>query len=42
MEPLRWMAVRYMQSMFLKIDGADEQGRSRPVGTPVALWLGRH
>ncbi len=41
-EPLRWMAVRYMQSMFLEIDRADEEGRSRPVGTPIALWLGRH
>jgi len=41
-EPLRWMAVRYMQSMFLEIDRADEEGRQRPLGTSIALWLGRH
>jgi glycine/D-amino acid oxidase-like deaminating enzyme len=41
-EPLRWMAVRYMQSMFLEIDRADEEGRRRPLGTSIALWLGRH
>jgi len=41
-EPLRWMAVRYMQSMFLRIDRADEQGRSRPFGTTIAEWIGRH
>jgi glycine/D-amino acid oxidase-like deaminating enzyme len=41
-EPLRWMAVRYMQSTFLEIDRADEQGRARPFGTGIALWIGRH
>jgi glycine/D-amino acid oxidase-like deaminating enzyme len=41
-EPLRWLAVRYMQSTFLKIDLADEHGRPRPAGAPFALWLGRH
>jgi glycine/D-amino acid oxidase-like deaminating enzyme len=41
-EPMRWTAVRYMQSMFLRIDRADEEGRSRPAGTRAALWLGRH
>jgi glycine/D-amino acid oxidase-like deaminating enzyme len=41
-EPLRWIAVRYMQETFLKIDLADEQGRPRPAGAPIALWLGKH
>ena len=41
-EPLRWLAVRYMQRTFLGIDRADEEGRSRPLGAPLALWLGRH
>jgi len=41
-EPLRWLAVRYMQKKFLQIDRADEERRRRPIGTQFVLWLGRH
>ena len=41
-EPLRWLAVRYMQRMFAEIDRADEAGRPRPLGSTLASWLGRH
>jgi glycine/D-amino acid oxidase-like deaminating enzyme len=41
-EPLRWIAVRYAQRAFLRIDEAAEQGRSRPLDAPVAEFLGNH
>jgi len=41
-EPLRWLAVRYMQNAFLRIDEAGKQGRSKPVDAPFAQFLGRH
>lgn len=41
-EPLRWLAVRYMQSAFARIDAAAEQGRSRPIDAPIAELLGKH
>jgi glycine/D-amino acid oxidase-like deaminating enzyme len=40
-EPLRWMAVRYMQQAFARIDDAGKQGR-RPFDAGVAEFLGRH
>lgn len=41
-EPLRWLAVRYMQDAFLRIDTALESGRSRPMDSPLTEFLGRH
>ncbi len=40
-EPLRWMAVRYMQQAFMRIDEAAKHGR-RPVDAIIAEYLGRH
>lgn len=41
-EPLRWMAVRYAQSAFLRIDQAGDEGRRLPLDAPIAEFLGRH
>jgi glycine/D-amino acid oxidase-like deaminating enzyme len=41
-EPLRWLAVRYMQNAFARIDQAAESGRTRPVDAPIAELLGKH
>jgi len=41
-EPFRWLAVRYMQSAFLRIDAAGKSGRPKPADSPVAEYLGRH
>ena len=41
-EPLRWLVVRYMQSAFLRIDKAAEEGQPRPVDALLAEYLGRH
>ena len=41
-EPLRWLAVRYMQGAFARIDEAAEHGRSRPIDAPIAELLGKH
>ncbi|MGA2214644.1 MAG: FAD-dependent oxidoreductase [Bryobacteraceae bacterium] len=41
-EPLRWLAVRYMQQAFARIDAAAENGRPRPVDAPIAKLLGKH
>jgi glycine/D-amino acid oxidase-like deaminating enzyme len=41
-EPLRWLAVRYMQGAFARIDAAAENGQSRPMDTPIAELLGKH
>jgi glycine/D-amino acid oxidase-like deaminating enzyme len=41
-EPFRWLAVRYAQKAFLRIDEAAEQGRARPMDAPVAEYLGKH
>ena len=41
-EPLRWMAVRYMQDAFLRIDAAGKQGKSKPKDAGLAEYLGRH
>ena len=41
-EPLRWIAVRYMQNAFQRIDDAGKQGRGKPVDSFFAEYLGRH
>ena len=41
-EPLRWLAVRYMQNAFLRIDTAGKQGRPKPKDSAFAEYLGRH
>jgi glycine/D-amino acid oxidase-like deaminating enzyme len=41
-EPLRWLAVRYMQDAFLRIDTALESGRLRPRDSRLAEFMGRH
>ena len=41
-EPLRWLAARYMQNAFLRIDAAGQQGRAKPKDAFLAEYLGRH
>lgn len=41
-EPLRWLIVSYLQNAFLRIDEAQEAGRSKPADAWVAEFLGRH
>lgn len=41
-EPLRWLAVRYAQEAFLRIDEAAAKGRARPLDAPLAEYLGNH
>lgn len=41
-EPLRWLAVRYMQNAFFRIDAAGKKGERKPLDAPVAELLGRH
>lgn len=41
-EPLRWLAVRYMQNAFLRIDETQEKGQATPWDAPFAEWLGKH
>jgi glycine/D-amino acid oxidase-like deaminating enzyme len=41
-EPLRWLAVRYMQSAFLRIDEAGKRGKPKPKDAALAEFLGRH
>ena len=41
-EPLRWLAVRYMQNAFSRIDEAGKSGRPKPKDAFVAEFLGRH
>lgn len=41
-EPLRWLAVRYMQNAFLRMDQAGKEGRPNPLDAFVAQYLGRH
>ena len=38
-EPLRWIAVRYLQNAFFRIDEARKQGKSKPVDTAFAKFL---
>ena len=41
-EPLRWLAVRYMQNAFFRIDDAGKRGRAKPIDAAFAQFLGRH
>lgn len=41
-EPLRWLAVRYMQNAFFRIDAAGKQGRPEPKDAALAQYIGRH
>ena len=41
-EPLRWLAVRYMQNAFLRIDEAGKQRKPKPRDAALAEFLGRH
>jgi glycine/D-amino acid oxidase-like deaminating enzyme len=41
-EPLRWLAVRYMQNAFRRIDEAGKRGEPMPVDAPLAKYIGRH
>ncbi len=41
-EPLRWLAVRYAQKAFLRIDEAAENDRACPLDAPVAEFLRKH
>lgn len=41
-EPLRWIAVRYAQEAFLRLDEAAETGRARPLDAPLAEYLNKH
>jgi len=40
-EPARWLAVRYMQAAFMRIDEAGKKGR-RPLDASIAEYIGRH
>lgn len=41
-EPLRWLAVRYMQNAFFRIDAAGKNGRPEPKDSALAQYIGRH
>jgi glycine/D-amino acid oxidase-like deaminating enzyme len=41
-EPLRWLAVRYMQNAFFRIDEAGKHGKPKPKDAFMAEFLGRH
>ena len=41
-EPLRWLAARYMQNAFLRIDEAGKRGKPKPKDAALAEFLGRH
>jgi len=41
-EPLRWLAVRYAQSTFLRMDECEESGRRRPWHSFIADQIGKH
>ena len=41
-EPLRWLAARYMQNAFLRIDAAGQAGKAKPIDAFLAEYLGRH
>jgi glycine/D-amino acid oxidase-like deaminating enzyme len=38
-EPLRWMAVRYVQNAFARMDAAEDAGRNTPWDAPLARRL---
>jgi hypothetical protein len=37
-----WLAVRYMQNAFLRLDEAGKQGKGKPMDAFVAEFLGKH
>ncbi len=39
-EPLRWLAIRYVQNAFARIDDADQSGRRRPFDAKLAKLIG--
>jgi hypothetical protein len=39
---LRWLAIRYRQNAFYRIDEAGKQGKRKPIDAPLAEFLGRH
>ena len=41
-EPLRWLAVRYMQNAFFRIDEAGKPEKAKPIDATFAQFLGRH
>jgi glycine/D-amino acid oxidase-like deaminating enzyme len=41
-EPFRWLAVRYMQNAFFRIDEAGKAGKAQPNDAAFAKYLGRH
>ena len=41
-EPLRWLAVRYMQDAFRRLDEAGKQGKAQPPDGALAKFIGRH
>lgn len=41
-EPLRWLAVRYMQNAFFRIDQAGKEDRPKPKDAFLAEYIGRH
>jgi len=41
-EPFRWLAIRYAQRAFLRIDSCAENQRTRPWHAPIAEFIGRH
>jgi glycine/D-amino acid oxidase-like deaminating enzyme len=41
-EPLRWLAVRYMQNAFRRIDQAGKLGNPMPLDAALATYIGRH
>ena len=41
-EPLRWLAVRYMQDAFRRIDEAGKRGKPMPKDAALAKYIGEH
>lgn len=41
-EPFRWLAIRYAQRAFLRIDSCAESQQSRPWHASIAEFIGRH
>ena len=41
-EPLRWLAVRYMQDAFRRIDEAGKLGKPMPLDASLAKYIGQH
>ena len=41
-EPFRWIAVRYLQDAFRRIDEAGKNGKAMPLDAALAKYIGRH